>query len=372
MKKRCFAKTFAILTMTALVGAACRKQESGTTPGGEQSEIENVSADSLKAVFAEPVNRTAFVGPVYSWMTDDRIRVAAAEEGTIDFKYSGMPSAGEVTFVKNESTAKTVLFGAEGFAIYPSLAEENCIVDAGTMTLNLKNRYDWSEGNLEAPMIAKVLSGTPLSFTNMCGLLYVEYTSIPDDAAQLKVMTPGYETTSALPVIGWDGSFTSDKPYLQARSGSTGLVKVDFTSGSSSEKAFYVPLPVGPGAEHLYPTVYVCLANSAGTAIPGTVRTATNLNIERSTIKPMPSVGVPSQYSVTTIIGKKNRANAAASKAGGSYSEAILGCPRGMGWINPGHTAFILDQNQSVRIWDLDAKTISEPYPFGSSSSVPF
>ena len=41
--------------MTALVGAACRKQESGTTPGGEQSEIENVSADSLKAVFAEQV-----------------------------------------------------------------------------------------------------------------------------------------------------------------------------------------------------------------------------------------------------------------------------------------------------------------------------
>ena len=121
--------------MTALVGAACRKQESGTTPGGEQSEIENVSADSLKAVFAEPVSKTAFVGPVYSWMTDDRIRVAAAEEGTIDFKYSGMPSAGEVTFVKNESTAKTVLFGAEGFAIYPSLAEENCIVDVVPISL---------------------------------------------------------------------------------------------------------------------------------------------------------------------------------------------------------------------------------------------
>ena len=372
MIKLRFAKQAAILIAAALLGASCLKQEPATTPDDSQREVEDVSVDSLKAFFAEPVNKTAFVASVYSWMTNDRIRVAAAEGGTIDFKYSGLPSAGEVTFVKNEETAKTVLFGAGGFAVYPSLAEENCVVETGTMTLNLKNRYDWSDGNIEAPMIAKVLPGEPLSFTNMCGLLYVEYTNIPDDAAQLKVVTPGYEITSAIPVTGWDESFISDKPYLQARSGSNGLVKVDFTPGSSSEKAFYVPLPIGPGTEHLYPSVYVCLANSAGTVIPGTIRTATNLNIERSKIKPMPTVGVPSQYSVTTIMGKKNRATAAASKAGGSYSEVIMGCPRGMGWIDPGHTAFILDQNQSVRIWDLDAKSVSAPFTFGSSSSVPW
>lgn len=372
MIKLRFAKQAAILIAAALLGASCSKQEPVITQDDSQQEVADVSVDSLKALFAEPVNKTAFVSSVYSWMTNDRIRVAAAEGGTIDFKYPGLPSAGEVTFVKNEETAKTVLFGAGGFAVYPSLAEENCVVEAGTMTLNLKNRYDWSEGNIEAPMIAKVLPGEPLRFSNMCGLLYVEYTNIPEDAAQLKVVTPGYETTSAIPVTGWDGSFSSDKPYLQARSGSNGLMKVEFTPGSSSEKEFYVPLPVGPGADHLYPSVYVCLANSAGTVIPGSIRTATNLNIERSKIKPMPSVGVPSQYSVTTIIGKKNRATAADSKAGGSYSEAILGCPRGMGWINPGHTAFVLDQNQSVRVWDLDAKTVSAPYTFGASSSVPW
>lgn len=372
MIKLRFAKQAAILIAAALLGASCSKQEPVITQDNSQQEVADVSVDSLKALFAEPVNKTAFVSSVYSWMTNDRIRVAAAEGGTIDFKYSGLPSAGEVTFVKNEETAKTVLFGAGGFAVYPSLAEENCVVEAGTMTLNLKNRYDWSEGNIEAPMIAKVLPGEPLRFSNMCGLLYVEYTNIPEDAAQLKVVTPGYETTSAIPVTGWDGSFSSDKPYLQARSGSNGLVKVEFAAGSSSEKEFYVPLPVGPGADHLYPSVYVCLANSAGTVIPGSIRTATNLNIERSKIKPMPTVGVPSQYSVTTIMGKKNRATAAASKAGGSYSEVIMGCPRGMGWIDPGHTAFILDQNQSVRIWDLDSKTVSAPYTFGSTSSVPW
>ena len=372
MIKLRFAKQAAILIAAALLGASCSKQEPVITQDNSQQEVADVSVDSLKALFAEPVNKTAFVSSVYSWMTNDRIRVAAAEGGTIDFKYSGLPSAGEVTFVKNEETAKTVLFGAGGFAVYPSLAEENCVVEAGTMTLNLKNRYDWSEGNIEAPMIAKVLPGEPLRFSNMCGLLYVEYTNIPEDAAQLKVVTPGYETTSAIPVTGWDGSFSSNKPYLQARSGSNGLVKVEFAAGSSSEKEFYVPLPVGPGADHLYPSVYVCLANSAGTVIPGSIRTATNLNIERSKIKPMPTVGVPSQYSVTTIMGKKNRATAAASKAGGSYSEVIMGCPRGMGWIDPGHTAFILDQNQSVRIWDLDAKSVSAPFTFGSSSSVPW
>ena len=102
MIKLRFAKQAAILIAAALLGASCSKQEPVITQDDSQQEVADVSVDSLKALFAEPVNKTAFVSSVYSWMTNDRIRVAAAEGGTIDFKYSGLPSAGEVTFVKNE------------------------------------------------------------------------------------------------------------------------------------------------------------------------------------------------------------------------------------------------------------------------------
>ena len=113
-----------LLFLPVLLLAACDRQE--------PAEI-NTGSDSLKAVFADNT-KTGFSGSVYSWMNADRIRVAAAEGGTIDYKYTGPASAGEVTFVKNEESSKTVLYGDAGFALYPSLSEGNCVVSAGTMT----------------------------------------------------------------------------------------------------------------------------------------------------------------------------------------------------------------------------------------------
>ena len=342
--------------------AACGRQE--------LPEV-NTGSDGLRAVFADNT-KTGFSGSVYSWMNGDRIRVAASEGGTIDYKYTGPASSGEVTFVKNGESSKTVLYGDAGFAVYPSLSEGNCAVSAGTMTLSLKNRYTWSDGNVEAPMMAPVVYGQALRFKNLGGLLRVAYTNIPSGAIGLKVTTPGYETSSGLTVAGWDGTFASDTPYLQAVAGEDGVLTFEFAAGAPADKTFYVPLPVGPGAEHKYPSVKVFLVDAEGAMIPGTLRTATNLQIERDAIKPMPSIPVPDPYSVTTIIGSKGRNTALASKAGGAYPDVILGCPRGMGWINPGHTAFILDQAQNLRIWDLDAKKVSAPFSYGTSSHVPW
>ena len=357
-----------LLLLYALMALAlsCARQEENIPSGGSNATAE------LRASFADSPSRTAFVGAVFSWMNADRIRVAAEGGGTLDYKYTGPASSGEVTFSLNEETSAAVLLGDGGFALYPSLSEGNCTVAAGTMTLSLKNSYTWFDGNVEAPMISKVLPGEPLRFTQLGGLLMVEYANIPSDAAGLVVTTPGYEITSGLPVIGWDGSFVLDTPYVQAQAGSDGELRISFSPGSSSSKSFYVPLPVGPGDSHQYPKVKVYLADSGGSLIPGTMRTASNLQIERRTIKPMPEIPVPSQYSVTTLFGTKDRNTALASKAGGDYSSVVLGCPRGLGWINPGHTAFILDQNQNIRIWDLDSETVSEPHSYGTASYVPW
>ena len=354
---------FAIIISACLVSCAREALFPSSAPDGNET---------LQAVFAESRVKTAFVESVYSWMTGDRIRVAAAEGGTLDFIYSGAPSAGEVTFVKNGESSKTILFGDAGYAVYPSLSEGNCTVTAGVMTLNLKSSYSWAEGNIEAPMIAKVKSGEKLAFKHLTGLLKVSYTNVPDDAAQLIVNTPGYSSTNCLTVTGWSGTFVSDTPYVQAVAGEDGVVKQTFSPGTATDMTFYIPLPVGPGVEHKYPSISIWLADSDGMAIPATARSATNLQIERSAIKPMPSIPVPDVYSVTTLIGTKGRNTALASKAGGAYSDVIFGCPRGMGWINPGHTAFILDQAQNLRIWNLDTKTVSAPNSYGTSSYVPW
>ena len=248
-----------ILSALILLSLSCARQEEILTPS---------ATSELRASFADAPSRTAFVGAVFSWMNADRIRVAAEGGGTLDYKYTGPASSGEVTFSLNEESSAAVLFGDGGFALYPSLSAGNCVVDAGTMTLSLKNVYTWFDGNVEAPMISRVLSGTPLRFTQLAGLLKVDYTNIPSEAASLVVVTPGYEITSGLPVTGWDGSFVSDTPYVQAQAGSDGSLRIDFTPGSSSARTFYIPLPVGPGELHQYPKVKIYLADSGGTLIP--------------------------------------------------------------------------------------------------------
>ena len=59
-------------------------------------------------------------------------------------------------------------------------------------------------------------------------------------------------------------------------------------------------------------------------------------------------------------------------QAGGNASAAILGAVRGMGWIVPDEKAFVLEQAQTVRIWDVKAGTLSDPYTYGDANHVPW
>ncbi len=329
----------------------------------------------LYADFGESLEtKTGFDGTAYQWRTGDRIRVALTGGGTLDMRYSGANTTASAEFSPTEATQESILYGDGGFAIYPSLASTNCQVSGTTLKLWLKNNFSWSNGNSEAPMISKVKQGEHLVFNHLGGLLKVSVSNIPAGAAKLMVLTPGYETTKELPVQGWSGSFTTDKPYVQAYAGADGLIGIPFSSIAST-MVFYVPLPVGPGSSHTYPEIRVYLEDGNGSTISGTLRSAANVKIERAHVKPMEAITYPAlklPNMVTTLFGAAGFNNTASAKAGGDASSAILGSARGMAWIVPDHKAVILDQGQSVRVWDLDAGTLSAPYTYGDANHVPW
>lgn len=351
----------------ALLFVSCEKEQEIIRP-------EKTDTTSLYAVISE-ATKTGFESGTFVWKNGDRIRVLANDETTLDFKYNGESTAGAAKFDLTDETGSSVLYGEGGIAIYPSLAASNFMLDGTTLTLNQKNNYSWSEGNVEAPMISKVLPGKNLEFTHLGGLLKITIENIPASAAKLMVKTPGYVTSKQMKVIGWEGKFVQDTPYVQAYAGTDGLTGLPFTAGSSTEKTFYVPLPVGPGTDHRYPEIDIYLVNGTGATISGTEKTAKNIKIERGTVKTMATITldpIVEPFTVTTLFGRVGNSTAVSGKAGGDATEAIFGSLRGIGWLTEDHEAYILEQSQTVRLWDVDAGTVSDPITYGENGYVPW
>lgn len=376
-------KRLLFLLTAALLLGACSKEaepeikdnpgtpENPETPAGDPDEV------VLYAEFSDAtVSKTGFDGPEYQWRTGDRIRVALTDGNTLDLRYSGENTAGAADFHQTETPASGVLYGEGGFALYPSLAPNNCKWEGSTLTLSLKNNYVWTEGNAEAPMLSNVIEGENLQFYQLCGLLKLTISNIPAEAAKLMVLTPGYVMTKNMVVHNWSGSIGDEKPFVQAYAGNDDCVGLPFPAGTATSRTFYVPMPVGPGEDHTYPEVRIYLVNAAGNTISGTVCTAENLRIDRAYIKPMEQVVYPKElkapFTVTTLFGNVGFSNPVSGKAGGNASAAILGAVRGMGWIVPDEKAFVLEQAQTVRIWDVKAGTLSDPYTYGDANHVPW
>ena len=311
--------------------ASCAREDytlnNSETPAGK--------AQTLTACFAPGETKAAFVGGVYKWKTNDNMVVRSDNaNGYTVYKYKGEDSEGPVTFVPN--TDDNIVYGQSSFAIYPARTsgsgasaypkEEN-----GSLKPVLKDTYTWFEGNVEAPMLARVESGSHLEFKHLGGCLKVTYKNVPPKAKFIVVSAPidaenSYKISGTMSqTYNWTtegGGFDSNPaniPYVKAYSHSGNYyVAVRIGSATAEQRAAgitaYVPLPVGPtvvASENVYPKLKIYLAfdddandnyNSANDSmIPGTDRTATNIQIERAHIKPMPEI-VLTKYTTETII----------------------------------------------------------------------
>lgn len=310
---------FAAVAALSLL-ASCARED--YAPAGSDNAAGNVQ--TLTACFAPGETRTFFDGSTFKWDADDAILVRSdnAFGYTVFNNVTGASSA-SVTF--EAATEDNITYGDESYAVYPNYVSDGCPkIDEGILKLCPKTTYTWSEGAVQAPMIAKVVSGQDLQFTHMGGLLKVTYKNVPPKARYIKVTAPidathYYKISQTMGpggIYGWeDGAgFTLEKPYFKAyNNGKTNeySVKIDINSATAAQRASddgitaYVPLPVGPtvvSEKNVYPTLKICLTFADGTTVPGSDRTATNVQIERAHIKPMNPI-VLTKYSASVLAG---------------------------------------------------------------------
>lgn len=286
----------------------------------QEEENQPVHRQTLVAQFADEETKTFFDGTVFEWNADDKILVRSDNAaGYTVFDNSTGESAGAVTF--EAETDDTICYGDESFALYPNSTSDGCPkIEETILKIYPKPTYTWSEGAVQAPMIAKVVSGENLEFTHLGGLLKVTYKNVPPKARYIKVTAPidathYYKISQTMGpggFFGWEDGvgFTLDKPYIKAyNNGKTNeyFVRLDINAATPAQRASddgitaYIPLPVGPNEGGVYPTLKVSLTFADGTTVPGSDRTATNIPIQRAHIKPMPAIVMP-KYTVETII----------------------------------------------------------------------
>lgn len=314
-------KRFIIMIAVAALGvamASCAKEERFA----EESTVTHIQV--LKArIAADDITKTYFDGATFKWKKNDNCVVRSDNaNGFSTFTFTGDDTDGEATFTN--ASDDHLVYGQNSFAIYPANTSTEGdkhypLEEGGSLKIPLKNSYTWSDGNVEAPMLARVESGTPLEFKHLGGCLKVTYKNVPPKAASLVVSAPIDESSSykICNIMGSTENWTtagggfdpSETPYLKAYSHS-GTYKISFNilSATAAQRVdgitVYVPLPVGPvesAGKNVYPKLRISLAFADGSDVPGSVRTATNVQIERAKIKPMPVIKLPG-YTVETVL----------------------------------------------------------------------
>lgn len=310
---------FAAVAALSLL-ASCARED--YAPAGSDNTAGNVQ--TLTACFAPGETRTFFDGSTFKWKNGDAILVRSsnATNGYSEFTNNTGNTAGEVTFVNTSEDVITK--GNTSFAYYPAVSGTK--IEDNTLKPVLKSDYTWSEGNVQAPMLAKVEDGTPMQFKLLGGVLKVTYKNIPPKAQKLVVKAPvidadllaaGKNTYKICQTMNmthnWtaDSGFDPETPYLQAYDHSGDYsITVNISSATPAQRTsddgvtVYIPLPVGPNVvagKNVYPKLNIWLAFADNTVVPGSLRSATNVEIERAHIKPMPAISL-TKYTTEKII----------------------------------------------------------------------
>jgi YVTN family beta-propeller protein len=348
---------FAAVAALSLL-ASCARED--YAPAGSDNAAGNVQ--TLTACFAPGETKTAFVGGTYMWKTNDNIVVRSSNaNGYSTFKYTGGDTNGEAIFTN--TSEDVITYGQNSFAIYPAKTSGSGDSaypkeEGGSLKPVLKDTYTWFDGNVEAPMLARVESGTPLEFKHLGGCLKVTYKNVPPKATKIMVYAPvvdadllaagkvSYKIHSIMnQTYNWTtagGGFDLDPanvPYVKAYDHSGDYkITVNISAATAAQRTSddgitaYIPLPVGPvevDSKNVYPQLKIWLAFADGTEVPGSLRTATNVQIERAHIKPMPAISL-TKYSVEVVAGTDNT-NGDTDATG---SSARLKQVRGLEWLD--------------------------------------
>ena len=381
-------KRFFIMISVAALGVAMASCAKEARSAEEESPVTYVQV--LKArIAAEDATKTYFDGATFKWKKNDDCVVRSDNaNGYSTFTFTGEDTDGEATFTN--ASEDHIVYGQNSFAIYPAKTSTEgdkyypCEED-GSLKIPLKNSYTWSAGNVEAPMLARVESGTPLEFKHLGGCLKVTYKNVPPKAANLVVSAPidesnSYKICSTMgSTVNWTtagGGFDpSETPYLKAYSHSgTYKITFDISSATAAQRVsddgitVYIPLPVGPvelAGKNVYPKLRISLTFADGTDVPGSVRTATNVQIERAKIKPMPAISL-TKYSIAVAAGTDATSGALVN---GTGTAAKFNQVRGLCWLDATNL-LITESNGSkvLRQFNKLTKAVTSAVTLGGSA----
>ncbi len=368
---------FAAALLTLVFSCAKENLDNSTdTPGLESKSLKTLT------VAAPESTKTAFVGGEFMWKKNNNINVRSNNSaGYTVFTYTGDDTAGPATFdIKEADAADRIVTGTSSFAVYPATGARE---EDGSLKMNLKTGYTWFEGNVEAPMLAQVTDdGTNLQFKHVGGLLKLTYKYLPPKAAKLVVWAPCYEDgktsykicSTMKETFGWStdqGGFTGATPYVQAYSHSDKYeITQTITSATAAQRAsedgltVYVPLPVGPGNDHVYPEIKVRLAFADGTTVPGSERTAKNIKIERATIKEMKTITL-TKYTVEVVAGT----DGSAATTNGTGTAAKFNQVRGLCWKDNANLLLTeANGNKVLRLYNKSTHAVTSAVILGGNA----
>lgn len=379
-----------MLAALSIAAVSCKKENSELATDGQVP-----AGNSLVARFAPDEVKTAFVGGTYMWKKNDNMVVRSDNaNGYTVYKYTGEDTAGEAEFVPN--TDDNIVYGQNSFAIYPgkvsgSGASAYPKEEDGSLKPVLKDTYTWFDGNVEAPMLARVEAGQPLEFKHLGGVLKVTYKNVPPKATKIFVVAPvvdaellaagkvTYKTNSTMnKTYNWTtegGGFDpAEIPYVKAYDHSgTYKMTVSLANATAAQRASddgitaYIPLPVGPvevDGKNVYPRLEVCLAFADNTPVPGSEVSANNVQIERAHIKPMPAITL-TKYSVEVVAGTDG-SNATTN---GTGTSAKFNQVRGLCWLD--NTNLLLTESNGSKVlrkYNKSTHVVSSAVTLGGSA----
>ena len=185
-------KNFALVVL-GISAISCSKVQD--FPENQKAPVQSLTA----TISDDDATKTAFVGGVFMWKKNNNMVVRSNNaNGFSTFTYKGDDTAGSATFTN--ASEDVIVYGNNSFAYYPAKVNTTgttkypCEED-GSLKLVLKDSYTWFDGNVEAPMLAKVESGQPLEFKHLGGVLKLTFKNVPPKAAKVVVTAPVTDAT---------------------------------------------------------------------------------------------------------------------------------------------------------------------------------
>ena len=209
------------LAMCALFMANCSQEDNNPLMEGNNHVISATIESAIKS------RSTVTEGGKFAWAQGDEISVAKKDGGFATFVYSD----GNNFALKQgeESSAWGTV------AYYPANASHT----SSTFVLPAEYNLEGNTMNTHAPMKAVIENGNAdnLSFTHLGGVLRFKFRNVPADANKFVFTATDKDIT---------GDFTISEGVIEAKTAtSKNTISFNFTAGQSSEKTFYVPMPVG-------------------------------------------------------------------------------------------------------------------------------